>query len=72
MSLAQIQKDHSIIVSDIATDGILKRRLMNFGIVKDTKITVVKFAPLGDPIIIDVKGCQLAIRKSEAKYILSK
>ena len=39
------------------------------GLVKGTKIHVVKFAPLGDPVEIKVKGFELALRVSEAGTI---
>ena len=37
--------------------------------VKDTKIEVIKVAPLGDPIDIKVKGYHLSLRKEEAAQI---
>ncbi len=34
-----------------------------------TRTRVTGFAPLGDPMMVSVKGCQLAIRKEDAAYI---
>ena len=49
--------------------GNIKHRLIDMGLVKGTKIHVVKFAPLGDPVEIKVKGFELALRVSEAGTI---
>jgi Fe2+ transport system protein FeoA len=52
------------------TDPAFRRRIMEMGIVEGTPITVVKTAPLGDPIQIKVRGYVLAIRKKDASCIV--
>lgn len=49
--------------------GNVKHRLIDMGLVSGTKIQVVKFAPLGDPVEIKVKNFELALRTSEAGMI---
>lgn len=49
--------------------GALRRRIMDMGITRGTKVFVRKVAPLGDPIEITVRGYELSIRKSEAESI---
>ncbi|MBO5212612.1 MAG: ferrous iron transport protein A [Clostridia bacterium] len=49
--------------------GALKRRIMDMGITKGVEITVRKYAPLGDPIEIKVRGYELSIRKEDASTI---
>lgn len=44
-------------------------RLLELGVTRGSEIMVNGCAPLGDPMIISVRGCQLAIRKKEAKNI---
>jgi ferrous iron transport protein A len=53
----------------INSNGEIKKRLLEMGIVKDTIIMVQGVAPLGDPIEIKVKGYMLTLRKEEAKNI---
>ena len=50
-------------------DGALRRRLMDLGLIKGTPFTVVKVAPLGDPVEITVRGYELSIRKEEAVIV---
>ena len=45
-------------------------RLMEMGLLVGTKIELVRFAPLGDPVEIKVRGYNLTLRKSEAEQIL--
>ncbi|MBM6683180.1 FeoA family protein [Collinsella intestinalis] len=50
-------------------DGALRRHLMDLGLIKGTPFTVVKVAPLGDPVEITVRGYELSIRKEEAAIV---
>jgi len=45
-------------------------RLMEMGLLVGTKVELVRFAPLGDPVEIKVRGYNLTLRKSEAEQIL--
>ena len=47
----------------------LRRRLLDMGITPDTKITVVRTAPLGDPIELNVRGYSLTIRRADAALV---
>lgn len=49
--------------------GALKRRLVDMGITPGVCVMVRKVAPLGDPIEINLRGYELTLRKSEAKFI---
>lgn len=69
-TLKQIKRGHSAIVQKINGEGALRRRIMDMGITRGTKVFVRKVAPLGDPIEITVRGYELTIRKSEAQSIL--
>ena len=44
-------------------------RLIDMGLVQGTKVSVVKYAPLKDPVEIKVKNFELALRVSEADTI---
>ena len=50
-------------------EGAVKRRLMDMGITKGTDIYVRKAAPLGDPLEIMVRGCELSLRKADAEMV---
>lgn len=48
----------------------LRRRLMEMGLIPGTLLRVVRFAPLGDPIDVEVRGYHLSLRKQEARQVL--
>ena len=47
----------------------IMHRLIDMGLVQGTKVSVVKYAPLKDPVEIKVKNFELALRVSEADTI---
>jgi ferrous iron transport protein A len=47
-----------------------RARLMEMGLLVGTPVELVRFAPLGDPVEIKVRGYHLTLRKSEAEQIL--
>ena len=57
------------VVQRIELSGATKRRLIEMGITPGTKITVLKRAPLGDPIEILLRGYTLTIRGTDAEQI---
>ena len=63
---AEIGKQYKIVHCQLLPD--IKTRLAEMGLVKDTIVTVVKKAPLGDPIEISVRGYALCIRATEAEH----
>ncbi|WP_456475793.1 FeoA family protein [Candidatus Pyrohabitans sp.] len=49
--------------------GIFLRRLVDMGVVKGVDLTLVRRAPLGDPVEVEVRGYNLTLRKAEAENI---
>ena len=47
----------------------IKRHLLDMGITKGVKIKIKKIAPMGDPIDIELRGYELAIRKKDLKAV---
>jgi ferrous iron transport protein A len=59
-------------VVSIGEKGPMKRRIMDMGVTPGISIKVVKVAPLGDPIEVNIRGYELSLRKSEAENIQMK
>ena len=49
--------------------GAIKRRIMDRGITKGVQIYIRKFAPLGEPMELQVRGYELSLRKADADMI---
>ena len=67
--LSELPVGRSAIVTDIFSANETKRRLMDMGITKRTRVLLRKVAPLGDPLEISLRGYELTLRKSEAQMI---
>jgi Fe2+ transport system protein FeoA len=57
-------------VIEIKVPAASRPRLMEMGLLVGTPIELVRFAPLGDPVEIKVRGYHLTLRKHEADQIL--
>lgn len=70
MTLKDIKIGESCIVVSLGERGPARKRIMEMGITPGVAVKVIKLAPLGDPIEINVRGYELSLRKSEAEKIL--
>ena len=68
-NLNSLELDDIGIVKKINVPGSIKRRLLDMGFVKGTKITPVLVSPSKDPRAFEVRGTIIAIRKEDAKKI---
>lgn len=57
-------------IAKVLATGALKRRIVDMGLTKGTKVQVRRVAPLGDPLEITLRNYNLSIRKADAKNIL--
>ena len=68
-TLRDVKVGESCTVAALTGAGALKRRIMDMGLTKGTRVHVRKVAPLGDPLELMVRGYELSIRKDEAASI---
>ena len=57
------------IVKTVTGEGRVRRRLFDMGVTPTAQIIVIKRAPFGDPIQINIRGYELTLRKDEAKLV---
>lgn len=69
MTLKDLKPGQHGIVASIGTTGSMKRRIMDMGITPGVEIRVIKAAPLGDPVEVNVRGYELSLRREEARKI---
>lgn len=72
MSLIELKLGQPALITKIDCDKKLLKRLMALGCLEGTEIKVKRKAPLGDPIIVNFRGFDLALRKKDAKNIFIK
>ncbi|GHV25201.1 ferrous iron transport protein A [Clostridia bacterium] len=59
-------------VISLTSDGMLRRRMFDLGIITGTKIKVLHKSPAGNPIAYLIRGTVIALRNEDAKKILVK
>jgi ferrous iron transport protein A len=69
MNLGDVPAGSTAAVTQVGGDRAFRRRLMELGLLPGTRVEVVRIAPLGDPIELQVRGCLLSIRREEASRI---
>ena len=50
--------------------GVYRKKLLAMGLTPGTPFTITRFAPLGDPVEIKIRGFSLSLRKDEASVLL--
>ena len=68
--LSQLPVGATATVREFPKTGTAFLRLREMGLLVGTSITLVRTAPMGDPIEIKVRGYHLTLRKSEAEHVL--
>lgn len=70
MTLIDLKKGEEGIIRDFIGESMHLIRLREMGLSKGTVLKVIRFAPLGDPIEIKLRGFHLSLRKDLAKNII--
>jgi Fe2+ transport system protein FeoA len=65
----KIPPGSSATITGISGDVLVKRRLMEMGVLPGSLLKLVRWAPLGDPAECQVRGYKLSLRRSEAALI---
>ena len=68
--LSQLQSEETAIIRAVKGRGAFGRRLSDMGFRAGVQLTVIKQAPLADPVEYLLDGCHVSLRREEAKDIL--
>lgn len=69
-TLKDVKVGDTVTVKKIAGVGPTRRRIMDMGVTKGTRVMVRKVAPLGYPMELNLRGFEMSIRKADAGLIL--
>ena len=67
--LTSVALGTTVTIAEIKLPPERRPRLMEMGVLVGTQIELVRFAPMGDPLEIKVRGYNLTLRKHEAEQI---
>ncbi|MDH3519476.1 MAG: ferrous iron transport protein A [Myxococcales bacterium] len=68
--LAQLAPGSRAVIASVDLECGIGRRLLDLGFVPATVVSVLRRAPLGDPISYEIRGTRICLRRSEAARIL--
>lgn len=69
-TLKDIEVGKSAVIKEVGGSGSLRQHLMDMGVLPETEVTVVKLAPMNDPMEVELHGYELTLRVSEAEQII--
>ena len=69
MTLDELSVGHSGVITQVGGEGILRCRLLDMGLIPNTRVTVQKIAPMGDPMEIRLRSYELTLRMDDAAQI---
>lgn len=69
MTLNELTIGKSAYIISVGGDGALRQHLLDMGLIPEAKVTLVKFAPMGDPMELIVHGYNLTLRLDDANKI---
>ena len=69
MTLRELGVGKSAVIRPVGGDGALRQHFLDMGMVPGAEVTVVKLAPMGDPMELQIHGYELTLRLSEAEQI---
>ena len=69
MKLSDLKVGQSGIVSAVGGEGNTRQHFLDMGLIPGVRVTVVKFAPMGDPVEIRIHSFELTLRMDDAKQI---
>ena len=69
MTIDDLAIGQSGVISQVGGEGALRLRLLDLGLIPRTRVSMVKIAPMGDPMEITVRGYVLTLRREDAAKI---
>ena len=69
MTLKELPVGKSGLITAGGGEGILRCRLLDMGLIPNTRVTVQKIAPMGDPMEIRLRSYELTLRMDDAAQI---
>ena len=69
MTLGGLKIGGSAVIAAVGGEGALRLRLLDMGLIPRTRVSMVKIAPMGDPMEITVRGYVLTLRREDAAKI---
>ena len=68
-TLRSAKQGETFLITEVGGEGALRQHFLDMGVIPGTRVTVMQFAPMGDPMEIQIHGYELTIRLDDAGNI---
>ena len=69
MTLKELKIGESAVIDTVGGEGALRQHFLDMGLIPGERVTLVKFAPMGDPMELQIHGYELTLRLDDAARI---
>lgn len=69
MTIKDLPAGKSATILKVGGDGALRQHFLDMGLIQGAEVTVIKYAPMGDPVELRIHSYELTIRLSDAEQI---
>ena len=69
MTLRELKIGQSAVVESVGGSGSLRQHFLDMGVIPGAEVSVVRFAPMGDPMELRIRGYELTLRLADAQKI---
>ncbi|MBR0134605.1 MAG: ferrous iron transport protein A, partial [Clostridia bacterium] len=69
MTLKELSAGSSARILSVGGEGALRQHFLDMGVIPGAEITVIKLAPMGDPMELRIHGYELTLRLADAERI---
>ena len=69
MNIKDLETGKSAKITKVGGEGALRQHFLDMGLIPGAQITMIKFAPMGDPVEIKIHGYELTLRLADAEKI---
>ena len=69
MTLKELEIGKNAVILSVGGEGALRQHFLDMGLIPGAEVTMVKFAPMGDPLELKIHGYELTLRVADAEKI---
>ncbi len=69
MTLRELKIGQSAVIESVGGEGATRQHFLDMGVIPGAEVTLIKYAPMGDPMELRIHGYELTLRLSEAEKI---
>ncbi|MBQ8950477.1 MAG: ferrous iron transport protein B [Eubacterium sp.] len=69
MTLRELKPGQSAVIESVGGEGATRQHFLDMGVIPGAEVTLIKFAPMGDPMELRIHSYELTLRLSEAEQI---